>query len=157
MKFIHCDTNEMYITLHDCKVTRAYLRDGILGFDFEDGFWISPDHPHSNFTQLVKTDASKVEYLLEDGDGYDVTVYVFKRNFFGKTIRTEWTVCDFVQKVNCGECEPEFLYQYIDGIARIVECVLNFKKKPYYGECQMKIYASKVNYYWNNLCEDITW
>ena len=81
MKFIHCDTNEMYITLHDCKVTRAYLRDGILGFDFEDGFWISPDHPHSNFTQLVKTDASKVEYLLEDGSGYvmylrsDGTIY----------------------------------------------------------------------------------
>ncbi|MBQ9806007.1 MAG: hypothetical protein IJW49_05830 [Clostridia bacterium] len=98
MKFSHCDHNEKYLTLHDCVATRAYFENGKLGFEFNDGFWVSPDRPESNLTELVRTDFSKVEYTLEDGEDYDVTIYVFKKSFFKRVIRNEWTVQELINK-----------------------------------------------------------
>ena len=85
MNFSHCDKDEKYLSLYDCVAEQAYFENGKLGFEFNDGFWISPDHPESNLSNLVRTDFSKVEYTLEDGADYDVTVYVFKKNLFKKT------------------------------------------------------------------------
>lgn len=157
MKFSHCDHNEKHLTLHDCIAERAYLENGTLGFEFNDGFWVSPDHPESNLSELVRTDFSKVEYTLESSIGCDVVVYVFERTLFKKTVRTEWTVEQLVEKINSGKCRLEFLYQYIDCNCRIVECALRSDKKPYYRECLMWIYAPEVSYYWNNLREDRPW
>ncbi len=84
MNFSHCDKDEKYLSLHDCVAEQAYFENGKLGFEFNDGFWISPDHPESNLSNLVRTDFSKVEYTLEDGADYDVTVYVFTKNLFKK-------------------------------------------------------------------------
>ena len=78
MEFSHCDRDEKNLSLHDCIAERAYFENGKLGFEFRNGFWISPDHPESNLQDLVRTDFSKVEYTLEDGEEYDVTIYVFK-------------------------------------------------------------------------------
>ena len=157
MNFSHCDHDEKYLTLHDCIAERAYFENGKLGFEFDDGFWVLPDHPESALSELVRTDRSKVEYTLEDGEDYDVTVYVFKKSFFKKVIRTEWSVQELVNKINTGKCKLEFLYQYIDYNSRIVECEIKFDKKPYRQECIMKISAPEVGYYWNNLREDRPW
>ena len=157
MEFIHCDTDEKYLTLHDCFAERAYLEDGKLGFEFKDGFWILPDHPESNLSEVVRTDFSKAEYVLGRGHGFDVVVYVFEKTFFKKTVRTEWTVQKLMKEINSGKCRLEFLYQYVDDNCRIVECALRSDKKPYYRECMIKIYAPKVCYYWNNLREDCVW
>ena len=128
-----------------------------MGFEFNDGFWVSPDHPESNLSKLVRSDFSKVEYSLENGEDYDVTVHIFKKSFWKKTIRIEWTVQELVNKINAGKCKLEFLYQYIDYNSRIVECELIIDKKPYRQECIMKISAPEVSYLWNNLCEDRHW
>ncbi len=157
IKFSHCDKNDNYITLHDCKAKRAYFANGVLDFDFDDGFWISPEHPKSHLSEFVRTDYSRVEYKLLEGDGYDVIVFVYERNLFKKTVRKEWSIQKLIDSINSGECVLEFLYQYIDGDARIVECVLNSGKKPYFRECTMKIYSSEVRYYWNNILEDRVW
>ncbi len=157
MDFLHCDKDEKHLSLHDCIAEHAYFKNGKLGFEFSDGFWIAPDHPSSNLSNIVRTDFSKAEYTLKDGEFYDVIVYVFKKSFFNKTIRIEYTIQELVEKINSGKCQLEFLYQYIDGDTRIVECQLNSDKKTYPRECIMKISATEVNYYWNNLCEDKTW
>lgn len=99
MEFSHCDHNEKYLTLHDCISERAYFENGKLGFEFDDGFWVSPDHPESNLSELVRTDFSKVEYTLTDGEDYDVTAYVFKRFFGEKTVGTEWTLQELVSEL----------------------------------------------------------
>ena len=98
MEFSHCDHNEKYLTLHDCIAERAYLDNGKLGFEFSDGFWISPEHPESNLSELVRTDFSKVEYTLESSIGCEVVVYVFEKTFFKKTLRTKWTVEELFDK-----------------------------------------------------------
>ena len=157
MVFSHCDRDERYLSLHDCIAERAYFEDGKLGFQFDDGFWVSPDHPENNLSNLVRTDSSKVEYTLENGASHDVTVYVFKENIFKKTIRIEWTMQELLDNINSGKCKLEFLYQYVDGASRIVECELKLNKKPYRMECVIKISAPKVSYYWNNLRADRTW
>ena len=157
MNFSHCDKDEKYLSLHDCIAEHAYFENGKLGFEFNDGFWISPDHPESNLPDLVRTDFSKVEYMLEDGEDYDVTVYVFKRSFSKKMIGSEWTVRELVDRINSGKCKLEFLYQYLDYNARMIECELHFDKKPYRKGCIMKVSAPKANYYWNNLREGCTW
>ena len=82
MKFLHCDHDETYLTLHDCISEKAYFEDGKLVFELHDGFWIAPEHPESNLPETVRTDFSKVEYVLECGEEYDVTVYVFEKNLF---------------------------------------------------------------------------
>ena len=66
MNFSHCDHNEEHLTLHDCIATQAYFENGKLGFEFENGFWISPDHPESHLTKMVRTDFAKVEYTLTE-------------------------------------------------------------------------------------------
>ena len=157
MEFSHCDNDEKHLSLHDCIAERAYFENGKLGFEFNDGFWISPDHPGSNLSNLVRTDFSKVEYTLEDGADYDVTIYVFKKNIFIKTIRIEWTIQELLNNINSGKYKLEFLYQYVDYSSRIIECELKLDKKPYRMECVIKISAPEVSYYWNNLCEDRPW
>ena len=157
MQFSHSDHNEQYLSLHDCIAERACFENGILGFAFPDGFWISPDHPESDLSEMVRTDFSMVEFSLENGKEYDVAVYVFTKTLFGKTVREEWSVPQLVNSINRGKCRLEFLYQYIDWNSRIVECELIFDKKPYRKECLLKISAQQVNYLWNHLRKDCPW
>jgi hypothetical protein len=157
MNFSHCDHSEKHLTLHDCIATQAYFENGKLGFEFENGFWIAPDHSESHLTKMVRTDFAKVEYTLTDGEDYDVMVYVFTRAFDKRAVGTEWTLQELLQKINAGECHLEFLYQYLDSHARMVECDLHFDKEQCYKKCILKIHAREVCYYWNNLCEDKPW
>ena len=157
MNFSHCDKDEKYLSLHDCIAELAYLENGKLGFEFNNGFWVSPDHPESNLSNLVRTDFSRVEYSLTDGKDYDVTIYVFQRAFKKRTVGTEWMLDELIDNINLGKCKLEFLYQYLDYNTRMVECVLHFDKKPYHKWCIMKISAPEVSYYWNNLREDRPW
>ena len=156
MIFSHCDKDEKYLSLHDCVTEQAHFENGKLRFEFNEGFWVSPNHPQSNLSDTVRTDFSKVEYTLCDGAD-DVTVYVFKNTIFKKTIRVEWPIQKLINNINCGKCKLEFLYQYVDHNLRIVECVLNLNKKPYHQECMLRIYAPEVSYYWNNLREECPW
>ena len=62
-----------------------------------------------------------------------------------------------MQKVNDGECELEFLYQYTNGVGRIIECELRTNEKPYRRECNLKLLTKEVTYLWNDLRPDATW
>lgn len=159
MKFLHCDNSEKNLTLHDCIAERAYFEDGKLVFEFDDGFWIGADHPENNLNKTVRTDFAKVEFILKNGEGYEGGgfLYVFEDTLFKKNVRKDWTLEKLVDSINQGKCKIEFLYQYKDEEIRIVECALCYDKRPYYQECWMRLFASDVNYLWNNLMEDRVW
>ena len=157
MKFLHCDNSDKHIILHDCIAEKAYFQNGILGFEFEDGFWVSPEHPESDSSTFVKTDFSKAEFVLGRGSEFDITVYVFQRCIFGTTVRKEWKIDKLIDKINSGKCKIEFLYNYEDDGLRIIECYLRFDKRPYFAECQLKLFAPQINYYWNKMLEDRVW
>ena len=155
--FSHCDNNDSYVSLHDCKAERAWFEGGVLGFEFPDGFWITPEHPESNLDVLVKTDAAKVTFELLDGDEFDAMIFVVEENIFKQPVRKEWSVHKLVKEINSGKLVLEFLYQYIDGCSRIVECDLWSRKKPYCRDFNMKLHLRDVHYHWNKILEDRVW
>ena len=157
MEYIHCDKNDNLISLHDCKAERAWFENGILGFEFPDGFWITPDHPESDLDVLVRTDASKLEFVLLDGDEFDAQIFVDEENIFKQTVRKEWSVHKLVKEINSGKLVLEFLYQYIDGCSRIVECDLWSQKRPYCRDCNIKLHLREVRYHWNKILKDRVW
>ena len=157
MSYLHCDYDEKYLSLHDCVAERAYFEDGKLGFEFEDGFWISPEHPESHLSNMVRTDASKVEYTLEDGMEYDVDILVYERSVNGAIAGREWSLRELVDAINAGTCKLEFLYQYLGYNCRMVECELRLGDVPDRQTCMMRISAPQVCYYWNKLRADRAW
>lgn len=157
MDFLHRDCNEEYISLHDCIAECAHFDNGALVFDLNDGFWVLPDHPASDVSEIVRTDFARVEYILEDGAEYDASIYVFTKTFWGKIIRSEWSIQKLIESINSKKYRLEFLYQYLDGNTRIIECELRSCKKPYASECMLKLTLARVEYCWNNLRENRPW
>ncbi len=147
------DTDDSVLSLHDCYANRVKLDNGILSFYFQDGFWVTPSHDANNSANILRTDFAQVDFHIED----DVFIYVFRKNIFGKTIRTEWTAQELEYFINNNTYRLEFLYQYKNSIEQILKCWLHFDKKPYHYECQIEIPTFKVEYCWNSLCYDKTW
>ncbi|MBR4070946.1 MAG: hypothetical protein IKK26_00125 [Clostridia bacterium] len=159
MEFLHCENSEKYVSLHDCIAEKVYFQDGVLGFEFEDGFWILPGHQESNNDKPVRTDCSKAEFVLSENCIDDFCVYVFKKYLFGITVRKELSIKKFIDRINRKKNGFEFLYQYTDEnmSMRMIEGVFRSERKPYFEECELRIYTDIVNYYWNNLREDRVW
>ena len=151
--FCHTDTSDELFSLHDCIATGAYLRDGKLGFEFEDGFWVLPEHPESGLESIVRTSASTVEFHLTYGEDSDAQAYVFTDLTSKQSIRTEGSIAKLVNDINNGKCKVEFLYQYLTFGSRIIECEIISERKPYRRECMLKIDADEVRYLWNDLTD----
>ena len=151
--YTHIDTDDSVLSLHDCYANRIQFENSILSFYFQNGFWVTPSHRANNSNETVRTDFSQVDYHIDD----DVSIYVFRKNIFGKTIRIEWTLKELVRLVNNNTFSLEFLYQYKRYNEELLKCWLHFDKAPYHYECQIEIPTSKVVYRWNNLCYDKTW
>ena len=74
MEFLHNDHDEQLLTLHDCRANRAELRDGVLSFWFEEGVWVTQSHPENPTGKTVRTGPARVDYMLRETDGDDVSV-----------------------------------------------------------------------------------
>lgn len=153
----HYDTDDRFLSLHDCYAQKVSFKNGILSFYFENGFWITSEHELNCLEKTVRTDSSKVEFHFSQNDENDVTFYVFSKTIFGKVVREEWQLNKLINAINSNNCKLEFLYQYKGYNEQIIECWLWSDKKPYHKECQLKISATKVVYCWNDLCEEKTW
>lgn len=151
--YTHTDTDDSVLSLHDCDANRIQFENGILSFYFPNGFWVTPSHHANNCGKTVRTDFSQVDYHIDD----DVSIYVFRKNIFGKIIRIEWTLEELVHLINNNTFSLEFLYQYKGYNEELLKCLLHFDKEPYHYECQIEIPTSKVLYRWNNLCYEKSW
>ena len=156
--FIHNDPDQYHdseLTLHDCIAEKIQHQDGVLRFLFPDGFWITPNHKANNLDKTVKTDASQVEFLVDDIN--DIRIHVYTRTIFKNTKVEFWDAGDLIDAVNCGKCTIEFIYQYRNYFEKMWRCALHFKKKPYYRECQLYIPETRTIFRWNNLLPDHEW
>ena len=153
ISYNHIDTDDSALSLHDCYSNMINFENNILSFYFENGFWVTPSHNANDSPDVVRTDSSKVEYHIKD----EVTVYIFRKNIFGKTIRDEWKLEELIRLINNSSFGLEFLYQYKNSDEYLLKCWLHFDKKPYHYECELEMPTSKVEYFWNNLRYDKTW
>lgn len=152
IKFAHCDNNnsDEFISTHDRISDKVYLEDGVLTFEFKEGFLVSPNHPSNDTNALAQTDLSILEFVLHRGESFDAFVYVFKRDIFKRVIRKTYTIEKLIEMVNKGECTIQFLAFYSDINSKIVKAILRFAKKDW-CECELNIHSSKINYLWNNI------
>ena len=156
--FTHNDPDHYHdreLTLHDCEAHKILYKDGVLHFCFADGFWVTPNHEENDLDKTVKTDASQVDFSIDDIN--DIGIDVYSRNIFKKTKVEFWDAKKLIDAVNSGKCTIEFIYQYRTYFEQMWRCALRFKKKPYYRECQLHLPGAKATYRWNNLRPDREW
>ena len=65
----HVDTEEKYISLHDCYATKLRIKDNILSVYFGEGFWILDKHEFNDYGKTLKTDSAYVEFHIDEFDG----------------------------------------------------------------------------------------
>ena len=147
------ETDNEYISLHDCHATKISYEKGSLTCAFDGGFWIGQDHPANALGKNAYTNAGEVNFYLESENESDITIYVFEEKG-KKTIREEWKLSELMECVNNGSHTLEFLYQYEGYRSKIIECWLWSDKKPYHRECELKLSLTQTEYCWNELCEE---
>lgn len=157
MRWKHSDTDESKLSLHDCRADRVILEDGTLSFSFPDGFWVTDQHPENPTGKTVRTGPARVDYLLREESGDDVTVSVFRDLRWPWSLRTKWELQKLLDAINEKHWELEFLYQYPGGWDRIIEGWFWFQRKPWHLECQLRLDVKQVRYRWNELRKDAQW
>lgn len=159
--FKHIDPDEFHgkeLTLHDCIADKISYENNTLRFYLPDGFWITPYHIANSSEKVVRTDASVVDFPIEDID--DIIVRVFTRHralWLRKTSVDLWDMKQLVSAVNSGKCTVEFITQYRTYYEQMWHCAIRSNKKPYYRECQLHLPNTNATFYWNNLCLDHEW
>lgn len=141
--------NEM-ISLHDCHATQMSLNNYTLSFYFPDGFEVAQGSVSD--MKLYYTGASQVDFSLLYSADCAITIYIFTENN-GETLRTEYTVEDFMRQLNTDGYSLEFLYAYIGVQTFRFDCWLWFEDEPYHKECELIISAESVTYQWNEMYE----
>ena len=152
----HCEQSDAHISLHDCHAAKIQCADNILTFFFEDGFWITGEHPENPTGNVVRTDRAEVRFELNPDEDCGIGFYVFSKRW-KKTVREEWNLSKLLEHINEKNCTLEFLYVYKGSFVMIVDCWLWSKKAPYSRECELRLPLKQVRYCWNNLCEDRAW
>lgn len=159
--FKHIDPDEFHgkeLSLHDCIANKILFENKKLHFFFPDGFWITPHHKVNNSNKLVQTDASVVNFSVDDID--DILVRVFTRHrclLFRKTSVKFWDMEQLIAFVNSGKCTVEFIRQYRTYGEQMWHCAIRSNKKPYYRECDLFFSDTNATFCWNNLCFDREW
>ena len=60
----HGDTDDNYVSLHDCHATKISYENGALTFVFDDGIWIVKGHSGNMADKTLRTDAEEVKFYL---------------------------------------------------------------------------------------------
>lgn len=144
-------------SLHDCRAQKMNYCDGKLSFGFPDGFRVTPKHPLNDTGKVVSTDESRVEFQIIDEKIFGVTVYVFRENENGETVRILCDVQKFSDVLNDGEFEIEFVDEYRGYRSYLFKCFLWFDKEPYHCECEISFCSEEAKYSWNKLRYDSFW
>jgi hypothetical protein len=152
----YCDSNCKFISLHDCHATEISFEKGILTLVFDDGIWLTEEHPSNSLGKTVRTDRAEVQFHLTSEDEQDISIWVFEEKI-KMTFRKEWELSRLMKSINSGKSTLEFLYRYEGECLTIFECCLWSSRKPYCRECELNLPLTKTIYFWNSLCEDKTW
>ncbi len=151
----YSDQNECLYLLHDCISDIVDYSEGVLSFEFDDGFWVLPNHPAEPYGETVRTGRSVVRYTLTNLDESYISIFLFTRNIFKKYTCREISLDKFLRIINSKNGSVEFFYQYIDGNTRLIDCRLKIKGK--WKHCLINVSTENVTYLWNNLMKDRVW
>ena len=158
--FLHNDPDAFQgheISLHDCVANHITCDNGILRFDFSDGFWITLHHHANRSGKTLRTDAAMAEFTVEDME--DISLLIFTKKGWPRscTCVENWRMEELASAVNQGKCVLEFITQYRTCTEQMWICAIRSEKRPYYRELQLYLPKTDAVYCWNNLCSDCEW
>lgn len=139
----HVENENYQIGLHDCRTNRMEYAHQILSFEFPEGFYIleSPEPRRSG--------NARIEFHVIDEEIDGICVYIYRETEKGTVIREDWSD-SFVQAVNNGDFEFEFVTTF-RGYQRILfKGYVWFDTAPYHMECEVEIHTDNVSYMWND-------
>jgi len=159
--FKHIDPDEYHgkeLTLHDCIADKISFQNNNLCFYLPDGFWVTTHHKANLSGKVVRTDASVVDFSINDID--DIILRVFTRYrwlWFRKTSVEIWDMEQLIALVSSGKCTVEFITQYRTYGEQMWHCAIRSNQKPYYRECQLHLPETEATFFWNDLRLDREW
>lgn len=153
----HCDLDDCYISLHDCRAEKMSFDKGILSFTFSDGFWITQQHSLNRSENTVLTSSSQVDFTIIGEEICGIEISIFRKKRSGTVIREDWEPLNFINAVNAGDFEIEFITQYKSYQSFLFKCWVWFNKEPYHSECEIILHSGSVLYRWNDLRYDRCW
>lgn len=131
------------VSLHDCW-TNKIVKDGeSITFYLPNGFYIIEDSVNNNNYN------AEVKCHLIDKSEDNISVYVYHKNIFGKTIREDYTD-KFISEINEGKYEFEFVYTYRSYQKILFKGYIWQDEKPYHKECEIEILTDEITYSWTN-------
>ena len=149
----HCDINNEFISLHDCRVTKILYEKDIITFVFDGGIWLLPNHPNNATNKMILTDKAEVSFTLEFTSIKEPIMLVFEERF-KNTICKKWNLYKLIHCINDKRNTLEFLYRFNGYNSIIIECCLWSSKKPYHRECELKLSIKDEKYYWNSISQN---
>ena len=147
MHYEYSSTEKEKFSLHDCRATSVEMTDKQLVFCFPDGFFYkdyTDDWPNTGKSAVAysidgeyRTDGGMTFYLFDDRDDCE--------------IREKYTIEQVAGKINSGEWELEFGYQY-EGYQEVFHTGWIWQNhEPWSRECQMFIGPKEaVVYRWDS-------
>ena len=121
-------------SLHDCRATRMELSGSTLSFFFEDGLFLLP--AEGGEVQRSGPARLDIPILDMDIDGISVCIYSPHR---GRVVRREWEAGNFIDAVNDGSFEVEFLTEYTAYRSLLYRCTLWVNTPPYHHDCDIEL------------------
>lgn len=132
-----------------------------LVINFPDGFWITPVSEHIDHDRPLKTGPSQLriygfefEEVINTVDLFK-TARLFRKPLLCRRIRIEPEV--FLNLVNDGKHELEFLWEFHRPGNGLYQCWLWKKNHGMEAECQFEITARNIEYRWNEILPDREW
>ena len=153
----HCEPDSRHITLHDCHAEKINFEKGTLSFFFPDGFWVTKHHPLNHSGSIVLTSASQADFQLIGGKLDGMEVSIFQKSPNGTAIREDWAPERFINSVNAGDFDIEFIAEYKGCQSFLFKCWIWFGKAPYHFECEIILHSETVRYCWDELRYGCVW
>lgn len=143
MNFNYAEYEENKVGLHNCRTTHIEYNDALLVFDFDEGVYLL-NQEEPGLSGMAKMQCHIID---EDIDG--ITVYIFREDKSGKTIREDWSD-NFVNAVNSGEFEFEFVSVFKSYHRILFKGYVWFDNEPYDAECEIELHTDDIIFFWEN-------
>ncbi len=133
------DLCEMKVGLHDCRTDHAEYKDGVVSFDFPDGFFVmngGKDH--------TRTGRAKMTCRLIDTDMEGPTIYIYVEKD-GIVVREDWSD-RFFEALNRGEFEFEFVTKFTSYQRVLYKGYIWSGSAPYHRECEIELHTVGIKY-----------
>ena len=149
------------ISLHDCRTGDIQIDGNDLVVNFPDGFWITPASRHISHDRPLKTGLAQLcfhgfgtDFVMDSIELFKTT-YLFRKPLICRRIQMETP--DFLELINDGKHDLEFLYEFHNCVSSLYRCWLWKKNRGMEAECQLELTARNIEYRWKEIQPEREW